>query len=527
MVSSSPLLSPDYLPPLLEAGKTNSDKRLVKTTLLALVAVVLSAGVTWFTNIPKGQPQVAEVTGGTGTVALSLSGPGSVASGAGADIVVNADAGGSHLTAVQAELTYTDTCGTPTIAVGTFLPQEISAGSVGSGKLTFTYGAPLTSGGETGSGAIATIHVTPTAACTLTFTENTKAAVTESTTNALKSASDTTVSLASASTAPSTSPSESPSAPPSEAPSAACPTIQSSSADKDTYAPGDTVTLTCDYGQSLDCVTVAAVPTNLGNLKYVSTTGTKYTFTGAAPTNPGTYTVKCATFATPACAAKNISATCTDTIKTFTVASNNNNTSPTNAPSSPKLIQSCMGTNPVLSLNWTGDPGAGGYTVGIATGNSHGTYYTKPVREGQSTDLTNFVGQSSDVSGKVFTFSLGTTYYAWVNNGKSSNDSTFSVKDCNAAPPAPATSPTPTPTTTPFSSPKPTAKAAKPGTAATPVPFVLNPSPTSSVAPFVMPTFSPEPSGTPIPNTLLQNFAAWVNSIGQFFHDLFTPPVGK
>ncbi len=380
MKHSSPLLSPDYLPPLEEKTTGNSDKRLATATLLAMVAVIASAGVTWFTSRPASTPRVAEVTGGSGTVVLSLSNPASINAGESADLTLTADAGGSHLTAIQGELAYGDTCGTPTVTEGDFLTQTLQAASIANGKITFAYGAPTTSGGLTGSGTVATIHITPTGDCTLSFTQNTQAAVTESGTNALKSASDTTITVAAASTPASAPPSAPPSVPPSTPPT------------------------------------------------------------------------------------------------------------PANAPSSPVFHQSCQNGNPNLSFSWTGDPGDGGYTVGIATGNDHKLSYTKPVSQGQSTDLTNFVGQSGDVSGKVFTFSLGTTYYAWVGNGKNSADSTFTVKDCNAASP---TSPTPVPTPTP--TPKPTATPTQRPTS--------KPSPTPTATSAPQPTVTSDVVITPAPTS--------------------------
>ncbi len=389
MKQLSPLLSPDYQPPFEEKSGGSADRRLATATVMAMVAVVASAGITWFTSRPATTPRVAVVTGGSGTVVLSLSGPASVNAGDGADLAVTADAGGSHVSAIQSELTYSDACGVPSVTQGTFLPNTLAGASVTGGKITFTYAAPPSSGGVTGSGTLATIHVAPTGNCTLSFTSGTQAAVTESNANALKSASDATVTIASASTPASASPSESPSAPPSEAPSAP-----------------------------------PSVP----------------------PSTPPT---------------------------------------PASAPSAPTFQQSCQNGNPNLSFTWTGDAGSGGYTVGIATSNSHGTYYTKPVSQGQSTDLTNFVGQSGDVSGKVFTFSLNTAYYAWVSNGKNSADSTFTVKDCNAAASAsstPAPTATPKPTATPTQrptakpSPTPTATSAPQPTVTSGV--VITPAPT-------------------------------------------------
>ena len=424
MKHSSLLLSPDYLPPLEEKTTGNSDKRLVTATLLAMVAVIASTGITLFTTRPASTPRIAEVTGGTGTVALSLSNPASVNAGESADLTLTADAGSSHLTAIQGELAYGDTCGTPTVTEGDFLTQTLQAASVANGKITFAYGAPTTSGGLTGSGTVATIHLIPTGECTVSFTQNTLAAVTESNANALKSASDATVTVAAASTPASASPSVSPSTSPNPN---TCPTVVDY-----TESRADSIATYCNANGQNCSAKGMSYPTAIS-----CHTGTAHDWTAYGDS----------------CTAPNCSCTCVST----------GTPTPTNAPSSPIFHQSCQNGNPNLSLTWTGDAGSGGYTVGIATSNSHGTYYTKPVSQGQSTDLTNFVGQSGDVSGKVFTFSLNTTYYAWVSNGKNSADSTFTVKDCNAAAsasstPAPTATPKPTatPTQRPTSKPSPT-----------------------------------------------------------------------
>jgi len=196
-------------------SKSKTPKFSYKPTLitLAIIGLLYFGYRTLFRPTPIG---INEVTGGTGTVTLALTPPNSTkAANTTRDITLAINAGTSHVTGAQIEITFDPAkCVTPTVTQGTFLAgTPLVPVAVGSGKITFTYAAPLpqpsTTPGISGSGTLATITTGPkSAACSLVFTTNTLVYTTENlATSSLASASDATISLPGSSPTPTPSPS--------------------------------------------------------------------------------------------------------------------------------------------------------------------------------------------------------------------------------------------------------------------------------------------------------------------------------
>lgn len=192
--------------------------------VLCVIATVLFAAFWKKQIVPIVPPNIAQVGSNDGSVTLELvPATATIEKGAEKTFTLKATVDdGKKLTGIQVEITYNKAkIGTPVITQGDFLSNVISAAKTENGKITFVYGASLTSGGVTGSGTVATIKVTPPDAGTssLTFTENTEAYVVGRIDNALKSAGNAslTVEVPAASGSPAAFPSPSPS--PSVSPS--------------------------------------------------------------------------------------------------------------------------------------------------------------------------------------------------------------------------------------------------------------------------------------------------------------------
>ena len=139
--------------------------------------------IIWY-SYPRPVPVGINLVGSdTGTVTLALT-PSSISltPNIEATLTLSINAGTSHATAAQIELTYDAAkIGTPTITQGDFFTSSISSTTVENGKINFTYVAPTDSGGITGSGTLATIKIKPPIVGTssLPFTENTLVTTTE------------------------------------------------------------------------------------------------------------------------------------------------------------------------------------------------------------------------------------------------------------------------------------------------------------------------------------------------------------
>jgi hypothetical protein len=203
---------------------------------LVILGIIIIGTFIWYTR-PRPVPIGINLIGSeSGTVSLSFTpNPLIMTSGASSPLILNINAGASHVTAVQVELSYDESkLGTPTVVLSQFLPSVIAPLQVGGGKISFTVGTPPGSEGVTAGGTLATITFNPILVgdATLSFTDKTEAWVTESETNALKSAntgalqvitppaspSPSTSADPSATASPSLSPSSSPSAPTAEKP---------------------------------------------------------------------------------------------------------------------------------------------------------------------------------------------------------------------------------------------------------------------------------------------------------------------
>lgn len=190
--------------------------------LLILGAIIVGTMI-WYAR-PRPVPIGINLIGSeSGTVSLSFTpNPLIMTSGASSPLLLNINAGASHVTAVQVELSYDESkLGTPTVVLSQFLPSVIVPLQVGGGKISFTVGTPPGSDGATAGGTLATITFNPILVgdATLSFTDKTEAWVIESETNALKSASTGALQVIASPASP--SPSALASASPSPSPSAA------------------------------------------------------------------------------------------------------------------------------------------------------------------------------------------------------------------------------------------------------------------------------------------------------------------
>lgn len=160
------------------------------------------------------EPAIYQVTGGTGTVILTLTPASStIAANTTTDLDLKIDTGTGKVSAVQVELAYlSGRCVTPiSVTKGDFLSVVLAAPTVTSNKIKFTYAVPPASGGKQGTGTLAKITTGPTTgSCVLSFTSNTLAAAIGSGINALASASDAAINLTGAPASPNPSPSSQP-----------------------------------------------------------------------------------------------------------------------------------------------------------------------------------------------------------------------------------------------------------------------------------------------------------------------------
>ena len=178
-----------------------------------IILGTISLGVIIWYSWPRPTPvAINQVGSETGTVTLSFS-PATLnlEPNAEATLTLSINADISPVTVAQVELTYDTTkIDPPTLTPGDFLSSSLGTSTVADGKINFTYVAPATSGGITGSGILATIKVKPTVigSSSLAVTENTIIlAGTE--TNALKSVNDATI-IADSSVSPTPNPTPTP-----------------------------------------------------------------------------------------------------------------------------------------------------------------------------------------------------------------------------------------------------------------------------------------------------------------------------
>ena len=167
--------------------------------ILGVSAIITAAFLISQRIISPEQIGINEVTS-AGTVSLEASPPPNhLILGKGYTIDINARlSGGTHLTAIQLELLYDPAkLAINNVAIGNFLPIQLSAPAVTSNMIKATLGAEPNSGGKTDWGTVATITVTPTAlgTQTLTFGPKTLATVTELSGNALSSVKDETMTV--------------------------------------------------------------------------------------------------------------------------------------------------------------------------------------------------------------------------------------------------------------------------------------------------------------------------------------------
>jgi hypothetical protein len=233
--------------------------------LLILSAIIFGTAL-WYAR-PRPVPVGINLIGSaSGTVNLSFTpNPLITTVGSSNSLLLNINAGTSHVSIVQIEMTYDQSkLGTPTVVLSQFLPNIIVPLQVGSGKISFTVAAPPSSGGVTGGGTLATLTFNPVQVgdTSLSFTDKTEAWVVESTTNALKAANSGAVNViapparptpstsanptVTASPSLSPSPSPSPSAPAAEKP--AKPTSLRSNC----YDNGNKITLRWDAVSGVD-----------------------------------------------------------------------------------------------------------------------------------------------------------------------------------------------------------------------------------------------------------------------------------
>jgi hypothetical protein len=206
-----------------------NSKRSKAPTFLPLIifALILIGSAIWYLRPRPATPIGINLVGSaTGTVSLTLS-PSTLnlAPNTESTLVLSIDAGTSHVTAAQVELTYDESkIGIPSITQGDFLTGSIGPSEVANGKISFTYVAPTTTEvikGITGSGTLATIKIKPpvVGSSAIVFTEKTLILAGPEV-NALSSAIDSTITVTSSEIIASADPSVSPSAPASIAPSA-------------------------------------------------------------------------------------------------------------------------------------------------------------------------------------------------------------------------------------------------------------------------------------------------------------------
>lgn len=191
---------------------------------LAVLGIITLGVAAWY-SIPRIHPlSINQIINNSGLVELRLD-PDARTITPGTEQVINLQASteASKLTGVQIELTYDSVCGTPTVSQGSFFPNVIVAPKVENGKINFTFGAPLDSGGVTGFALnFASITIKPTTIgdCHLTFTDNNLVTIIGSEENAVHTLTSSTITVAAAqaSAAASANPSAAASAAPSQKP---------------------------------------------------------------------------------------------------------------------------------------------------------------------------------------------------------------------------------------------------------------------------------------------------------------------
>lgn len=202
-----------------------------------IVLAVITLGVVAYYSWPRpAQLSINLVGDASGTVTLALTpATTTIEPNTEATFTLTADAGTSHITTAQVELTFDSSkVGTPTVTLSSAYPIVLVDTKVENGKISFTIGAPTSSGGITGTSNLATIKIKPTVIgdSTLNFTEQTTIIVAERTVNYgndLKSADGATVTVAAAAASPSSASSADPSTAASADPSsAASPSIAAS-----------------------------------------------------------------------------------------------------------------------------------------------------------------------------------------------------------------------------------------------------------------------------------------------------------
>jgi len=166
---------------------------------LLLIGTLILAVAFWYfkpATAPIGINYIGETTGAT-TLTLS---PGAVSLNPNSEstLTLSINTGDVHVTGAQVELIYDPLkLGTPVVTPGDFLPNVLSAVKVGSGKITFTFAAPPSSGGKTGTGTLATLKIKPSVVgnSSLTFGDTSAVYALGSQANQLKLASDATITV--------------------------------------------------------------------------------------------------------------------------------------------------------------------------------------------------------------------------------------------------------------------------------------------------------------------------------------------
>lgn len=200
-----------------------------KMLLPLIVLTVVAFGAIIWRSLPKAVPVDINLVGSsTGTISLALT-PATLSLNPNTEstISLKIDAGTTHATIAQVELTYDESkLGTPVVTQGDFFNTALVEATVGNGKINFVYGASTDSGGITGQGTLATIKIKPTVvgSSSINFTENTLISNTETSAqrlNVLSSAGNATIQVATTEvvSSPAPTPSLSPSAPASPTPS--------------------------------------------------------------------------------------------------------------------------------------------------------------------------------------------------------------------------------------------------------------------------------------------------------------------
>jgi hypothetical protein len=153
------------------------------------------------TTTPIG---INEVAISSATTKLSLPATLQTTKNTDSSLDLTIDTGNAKVAAVQVELSYDPAqLSTPTLVQGDFLTDKLGTPKVEGGKIFFVYAAPISSGGKSGSGKLATLKFKPLAGDTqIKFTSNTMVAAVGSNTNALLSATGTTIQTSSGNTSP-------------------------------------------------------------------------------------------------------------------------------------------------------------------------------------------------------------------------------------------------------------------------------------------------------------------------------------